>query len=61
MKFISKVNKNQKEIRNLRQEIDILRPLNHSSIVMLLDTFETASDFVMITEFAEVCFEFVYF
>ena len=55
MKFISKVNKTQKEIRNLRTEIDILRKLNHENIIMLLDTFETENDFVMVTEFGEVC------
>ena len=55
MKFISKVNKTQKELRNLRTEIDILRRLNHENIIMLLDTFETESDFVMVTEFGEVC------
>ena len=56
MKFISKVNKTQKELRNLRTEIDILRRLNHENIIMLLDTFETESDFVMVTEFGEVCY-----
>jgi fused-like protein len=54
MKFISKVNKTVKELKKLRQEIEILRPLNHENIIMLLDTFETDSDFVMVTEYGEV-------
>ncbi|KAA6392787.1 MAG: putative Serine/threonine-protein kinase TIO, partial [Streblomastix strix] len=53
MKFISKINKTPKELRSLRQEIDILRCLNHENIIMLLDTFETDSDFVMVTELGE--------
>jgi fused-like protein len=61
MKFISKLNKSNKELRNLRQEIEILRVLNHENIVMLLDTFETNADFVVVTEYGEVLFYFILF
>lgn len=54
MKFISKVKKTQKELKNLRQEIEILRKLDHENIIMLLDTFETDTDIVMVTEYGEV-------
>ena len=41
MKFISKLNKSEKELKNLRQEIDILKNLHHENIIELLDSFET--------------------
>lgn len=41
LKFISKSNKNEKELRSLRQEIEILRKLHHENIIELLDSFET--------------------
>jgi fused-like protein len=40
--------------KNLRQEIEILRMLNHENIIMLLDRFETETDFVMVMEYGEV-------
>jgi hypothetical protein len=45
MKFILKKGKNEKELRNLRTEIDILIKLNHDNIVSLLDAFETVNEF----------------
>lgn len=54
MKFISKVNKTSKELKNLRQEIDILKNLTHENVILLLDTFETETDIVMVMEFGEV-------
>jgi fused-like protein len=53
MKFILKKGKNEKELRNLRTEIDILIKLNHDNIVSLLDAFETPSEFVVVMEFAQ--------
>jgi len=41
LKFISKLNKSEKELKNLRQEIDILKNLHHENIIELLDSFET--------------------
>ena len=52
LKFITKKGKTEKELNNLRQEIDILKGLYHENIILLLDSFETAFEFCMITEFA---------
>lgn len=41
MKFISKLGRSEKELRNLRKEIEIMRPLRHPNIVQMLDSFET--------------------
>ena len=53
LKFISKHGKSEKDLRNLRQEIDILRSLDHENIIMMLDTFETSRGFCVVTEFAQ--------
>ncbi|KAG5509530.1 hypothetical protein JKF63_06235 [Porcisia hertigi] len=53
MKFIVKKGKNEKEIKNLRSEIEILTKLNHPHIIMLFDSFETDSDFVVVMEYAQ--------
>lgn len=53
MKFIVKHGKSEKDIRNLRQEIEILRTLKHENIVQMLDTFETKEEFCVVTEFAQ--------
>lgn len=45
--------KTEKELNNLRQEIDILKGLYHENIILLLDSFETTHEFCMITEFAQ--------
>ena len=50
LKFIVKHGKSEKDIRNLRQEIEILRALRHENIIQMLDTFETKSKFVVVTE-----------
>ena len=52
LKFIVKHGKSEKDIRNLRQEIEILRALRHENIIQMLDTFETKSKFVVVTELA---------
>ena len=52
LKFIVKHGKTEKDIRNLRQEIEILRHLRHENIIQMLDTFETKSKFVVVTELA---------
>ena len=52
LKFISTRGKSEKDLKNLRQEMAILKPLRHENIILLLDAFETASDFVVVTEFA---------
>jgi len=54
MKFISKQGRSDKELRNLRKEIDIMRQLRHSNIVQMLDSFETDKEVIfdfLITNF----------
>ena len=45
--------KNEKDLNNLRQEIEILRRLKHENIILLLDAFETPQEFCLVTEFAQ--------
>lgn len=52
MKFISKRGKPEKDQENLRREIGILQRLDHENIILLLDWFETSTDFVVVTQFA---------
>lgn len=44
--------KTEKEMNNLRQEIEILKGLYHENIILLLDSFETSHEFCVVTEFA---------
>ncbi|GBG32004.1 Serine/threonine-protein kinase TIO [Hondaea fermentalgiana] len=53
LKFISKHGKSEAELAKLRSEIEILRPLDHANIVLLLDAFETRREFCVVTEFAQ--------
>ena len=53
MKFINKHNKSEKDIRNLRQEIGILKKLNHKNIILMFDSFETDREFCVVTEYAQ--------
>nr|CAN74245.1 hypothetical protein VITISV_014419 [Vitis vinifera] len=53
MKFILKHGKSEKDIQNLRQEIEILRKLKHENIIEMLDSFETPQEFCVVTEFAQ--------
>jgi hypothetical protein len=48
MKFIVKQGKSEKDVRNLRQEIEILRHLRHENIIQMLDAFETRDHFVVV-------------
>ena len=45
--------KSEKDLRALRQEIEILKDLRHENIIQMLDTFETASEFCVVMEFAQ--------
>eukprot|EP00191_Tetraselmis_sp_GSL018_P012506 CAMPEP_0177598674 /NCGR_PEP_ID=MMETSP0419_2-20121207/12506_1 /TAXON_ID=582737 /ORGANISM="Tetraselmis sp., Strain GSL018" /LENGTH=1263 /DNA_ID=CAMNT_0019091197 /DNA_START=454 /DNA_END=4245 /DNA_ORIENTATION=- len=45
--------KSEKDLKNLRQEIEILRTLRHESIIQMLDAFETKTDFCVVTEYAQ--------
>ncbi|KAJ7544459.1 hypothetical protein O6H91_09G079900 [Diphasiastrum complanatum] len=53
MKFILKHGKSDKDIDNLRQEIEILRQLKHENIIEMLDAFESPQEFCVVTEFAQ--------
>jgi len=53
MKFIMKQGKSEKDLKSLRQEIEILRELQHENIIMMLDGFETRSEFCVVTEYAQ--------
>ncbi|GLJ38435.1 hypothetical protein SUGI_0782730 [Cryptomeria japonica] len=53
MKFILKHGKSEKDIDNLRQEIEILRQLKHENIIEMLDAFESPQEFCVVTEFAQ--------
>ncbi len=44
MKFIPKVGRSEKELKNLRREIDIMRHLHHPNIIEMLDSFETSKE-----------------
>ncbi|GJX32167.1 serine/threonine-protein kinase TIO [Tanacetum coccineum] len=56
MKFILKHGKTEKDIQNLRQEIEILRKLKHENIIQMLDSFESPQEFCVVTEFAQIYF-----
>ena len=53
MKFIAKHGKSEKDLKNLRQEIGILKELNHDNIILMFDAFETNKEFVVVTEYAQ--------
>lgn len=52
IKCIPVAGHSNKDLTTLRQEIQILRKLQHKHIVLMLDYFETASDICVVTEFA---------
>ncbi|XP_061595875.1 serine/threonine-protein kinase 36 [Cololabis saira] len=53
LKFMPKVNRSEKELGSLKREIEILRDLQHPNIVQLFDSFETDTEVVVVTEYAE--------
>ncbi|XP_054827636.1 serine/threonine-protein kinase 36 [Eublepharis macularius] len=53
LKFIPKVGRSQKELKNLQREIEIMRELHHPNIVQMLDSFETDKEVVVVTDYAE--------
>ncbi|ORC86183.1 protein kinase [Trypanosoma theileri] len=53
MKFIVKKGKNDKELLNLRSEIEIMTKLNHDNIITLFEAFETQQEFVVVMEYAQ--------
>ena len=53
IKKIGKKKKQEKELKNLRQEIEILRKLYHENVIQLLDSFETNTEICLVTELAQ--------
>ncbi|XP_073927823.1 serine/threonine-protein kinase 36 isoform X2 [Castor canadensis] len=53
LKFIPKLGRSEKELRNLQREIEIMRGLRHPNIVHMLDSFETEKEVVVVTDYAE--------
>ena len=53
LKFIPKTGRSEKELKNLRREIEIMRALHHPNIIEMLDSFETDKDVVAVTDYAE--------
>ncbi|XP_065607299.1 serine/threonine-protein kinase 36 [Cyrtonyx montezumae] len=53
LKFIPKVGRSEKELKNLQREIEIMRGLCHPNIIQMLDSFETDKEVVVVTDYAE--------
>uniref|UniRef100_A0A1B0CCX9 non-specific serine/threonine protein kinase n=1 Tax=Lutzomyia longipalpis TaxID=7200 RepID=A0A1B0CCX9_LUTLO len=53
LKRILKTGRSSSEIKNLRREYEIQMKLRHPNIIRMLDSFETAKEIVVITEFAQ--------
>ncbi|NXK01643.1 STK36 kinase, partial [Herpetotheres cachinnans] len=53
LKFIPKVGRSEKEMKNLQREIEIMRGLYHPNIIQMLDSFETDKEVVVVTDYAE--------
>ncbi|XP_023578853.1 serine/threonine-protein kinase 36 isoform X2 [Octodon degus] len=53
LKFIPKMGRLEKELRNLQREIEIMQGLRHPNIVHMLDSFETDKEVVVVTDYAE--------
>ncbi|KAK5858369.1 hypothetical protein PBY51_002515 [Eleginops maclovinus] len=53
LKFMPKLGRSEKELRSLKREIEIMRGLEHPNIVQLFDSFETQTEVVVVTEYAE--------
>jgi fused-like protein len=52
LKFISKTNRKASELKKLQYEIDLMKRLKHPNIITMLDSFETAEEVCVVTEFA---------
>lgn len=53
IKSIKKKGKEEKDIKVMRDEIEILKKLKHENIVLLLDSFETQAEFILVTELGQ--------
>ncbi|GAB4858190.1 hypothetical protein Ancab_009587 [Ancistrocladus abbreviatus] len=54
MQFIMKHGKSDKDIQNLRQEIEILRKLKHENIIETHDSFGSPQEVCVVTESAQI-------
>lgn len=52
LKFIIKKGKTDKELLDLKTEMNILSKLKHINIITMLDWFETQREICMVTEYA---------
>lgn len=50
LKFIPKVGRSEKDLKNLRREIDIMRKMHHQNIIEMIDSFETDKEVCEITD-----------
>ncbi|XP_077596797.1 uncharacterized protein LOC144212637 isoform X2 [Stigmatopora nigra] len=53
LKFMPKMGRSTKELQSLKKEIDIMSNLQHPNIVKFFDSFETETEVVVVTEYAE--------
>ncbi|VVC92472.1 unnamed protein product, partial [Leptidea sinapis] len=53
LKVIRKKGRSSKDLKDLRQECDIQRQLKHPNIIQMTDSFDTESELVIVTEYAE--------
>ncbi|KAJ0180427.1 hypothetical protein K1T71_003831 [Dendrolimus kikuchii] len=53
LKVIRKKGRSSKDLKNLKQECDIQRQLNHPNIIRMIDSFDTETELVVVTEYAE--------
>ncbi|CAH2074227.1 unnamed protein product, partial [Iphiclides podalirius] len=53
LKVIRKKGRSLKDLKNLRLECDIQRQLNHPNIIRMIDSFDTETELVVVTEYAE--------
>ncbi|XP_055487662.1 LOW QUALITY PROTEIN: serine/threonine-protein kinase 36-like, partial [Leucoraja erinacea] len=53
LKFIAKRGRSERELRSLQREIDIMHGLRHPNIIQMLDSFQTPTQVVVVTEFAQ--------
>lgn len=51
--FFKQKGRSLKDLRNLRQECDIQQHLRHPNIIRMIESFDTDSELVVVTEFAE--------
>ncbi|XP_004563974.3 serine/threonine-protein kinase 36 isoform X1 [Maylandia zebra] len=53
LKFMPKLGRSENQLQSLKREIEIMRDLRHPNIVQLFDSFETETEVVIVTEYAE--------